>query len=308
MWKMKAILTTLLLSTLLTACNIQTVQQYEDERDEKSAKVVEAEPKQKEPAKETTSKVEKDEKKPTVKNEISETTTNEKPVATQPESVEKEKEPYKEPVKNTIPSINATPKPDNTQKPIKQEKPTEKPVKPEKPSKPVQTKPNKEPTKPNHSNNSKPPVSKPKPTPPKPVEKPAKKEYAVVSIGMKVLLKPENYEKLPKALQNPKYVPENGIIVSGAKVEIEKGDTAWDAISQLRAKYGIHMDYVNNPLYGIYIKGINHVYEFDAGEMSGWMYTVNGVKAPVGVGTYKLKDGDSISLQYTTNGGTDLGW
>lgn len=307
MWKMKAIVTTLLLSTFLTACNIQTVQQYEDERDEKSAKVVEAEPKseKKESEKATASKEKPDEKKPTVKNEINKTTTTEKPVATQPESVEKETVAQKEPVKEAIPSKNETQKPNNIQKPVKQEKPVEKPVKP---SKPVQTKPNKEPAKPNHSNNTKPPVSKPKPIPPKPVEKPAKKEYAMVSIGMKVLLKPENYEKLPKALQNPKYVPENGVIVSSAKVGIEKGDTAWDAISQLRAKYGIHMDYVNNPLYGIYIKGINHVYEFDAGEMSGWMYTVNGVKAPVGVGTYKLKDGDSISLQYTTNGGTDLGW
>lgn len=306
MWKMKAIIASLLLSTFLTACNIQTVQQYEDERAEKSEKVVEAEPqsKENEPEKAKASKEESDDKKSVASNEKKENTATEQPIETKPESssVDMVTEKEEQPLQEAKTSENVPPKPNTTQKPIKTEKPAEKPVKPDKP---VQSKPNKEPSKPN---NTKPPVSKPKPTPPKPVEKPAKKEYAMISIGMKVLLQPENYEKLPKALQNPKYVPENGVIVSGAKIEIEKGDTAWDAISQLRAKYGIPIDYVNNPLYGVYIKGINHVYEFDAGEMSGWMYTVNGVKAPVGVGTYKLKDGDSISLQYTTNGGTDLGW
>ena len=44
-----------------------------------------------------------------------------------------------------------------------------------------------------------------------------------------------------------------------------------------------------------------YLYEFDYGDLSGWQYTVNGVSPSVGIGAYKLKNGDVIEFHYTTN-------
>ncbi|MCD7973858.1 MAG: T9SS type A sorting domain-containing protein [Candidatus Azobacteroides sp.] len=48
--------------------------------------------------------------------------------------------------------------------------------------------------------------------------------------------------------------------------------------------------------------------EFDYTFMSGWMYFVNNVAAPVGMGAYNPQDGDVIRVQFTLQGyGMDLG-
>ena len=65
-------------------------------------------------------------------------------------------------------------------------------------------------------------------------------------------------------------------------------------------KNNIHYD-IQDHQFGAYIAGINNIYEFDAGKNSGWMYKVNGVLPNYGVGSYKLKDGDSILLFYTVD-------
>ncbi len=41
-------------------------------------------------------------------------------------------------------------------------------------------------------------------------------------------------------------------------------------------KAGIQMEFENTPMYNsAYIEGINNLYEFDVGELSGWMYKVD---------------------------------
>ena len=44
----------------------------------------------------------------------------------------------------------------------------------------------------------------------------------------------------------------------------------------------------------------------DYGEMSGWMYRVNGEFPDVGCGAYQLRDGDVIEWLYTREIGRDL--
>lgn len=56
-----------------------------------------------------------------------------------------------------------------------------------------------------------------------------------------------------------------------------------------------------------YIEGINNLYEFDCGEGSGWVYSVNGVYPNYGCSNYKVKPGDSIEWHYTCNYGKDVG-
>ncbi|MBQ9471715.1 MAG: DUF4430 domain-containing protein, partial [Ruminococcus sp.] len=55
-----------------------------------------------------------------------------------------------------------------------------------------------------------------------------------------------------------------------------------------------------------YIAGINYLYEFDYGDLSGWMYRVNGVLPEVGCQSYTVSDGDEIEWLYTTNIGKDF--
>lgn len=289
---------------LLTGCKVQTAQQYENEQEEEAKKVVvlndEEQKKAKEKEKEETKETAQDDKGSVTKevaatSENDTTTSTNSSVSTVEKSTSTPSQTQKPEAKKETTTSNNTSK----EQPTK----TEKPVKKDEPKKETTV------TKKPETTTSTPKPSTPKPsTPEKPVEKPAKKEYATITIGMRTLLNPDHYELLPKNLQSEKYVPASGVLLNNAKIEIKEGDTAWDAISKLRSKYGIYINYEKNPMYGIYIIGINHINEKQAGSLSGWMYTVNGVKAPVGVGNYELEDGDRIELQYTTNGGTDLGW
>ena len=47
--------------------------------------------------------------------------------------------------------------------------------------------------------------------------------------------------------------------------------------------------------------------QFDYTGSSGWMYTVNGIFPAVGMDTYNLKDGDSLTLLYSLAGGWEVG-
>src|SRR5690625_750771 len=52
---------------------------------------------------------------------------------------------------------------------------------------------------------------------------------------------------------------------------------------------------------GNYIEKIGKDGEFTSGGLSGWMYFVDNAFAPVGVGDFKIKDGESIVLYYVPN-------
>ena len=55
------------------------------------------------------------------------------------------------------------------------------------------------------------------------------------------------------------------------------------------------MEFEDTPMYNsAYIEGINNLYEFDCGELSGWMYKVNGWFPNYGCSRYQLKEGDTI--------------
>lgn len=310
MWKAKLALGLLAATVVLSGCKVQTVQQYENEQKEQSDKVVVVDEQQQ---KATDAKDEKTEKKTAITEETNkkqekpeqvkeQATQKLEPIVTEQIASADEPEPLTKTENKKIEKKAETPK--QAVKPTveKSEKPKKvETSKTEKKEVATTTKPEKSPATATSSDTE---VYK-KPTSSKAEDK---KEYATVSIGMKVLINKEYYDLLPEALQSTKYVPANGSVISGVKVEIKEGAKAWDAIFQVTKKYHIPIDYKKDPLMGVYIEGINHVYEKQAGTNSGWMYTVNGVKAPVGVGSYTLKDNDAIELQYTTNSGTDLGW
>ena len=128
-------------------------------------------------------------------------------------------------------------------------------------------------------------------------------KYVTISITCHTIL-----NNLDKVSDNKKgIIPSNGVILSQKQVEINDGDTVFDVLLRETRKQRIHMDFVESPVYGsAYIKGINNIYEFDAGELSGWMYSVNGVFPNYGCSIYNLNDGDVIQWMYTCDLGKDL--
>ena len=56
-----------------------------------------------------------------------------------------------------------------------------------------------------------------------------------------------------------------------------EGETVFHVLLRETKKNKIHFEFVNTPVYNsAYIEGIGNLYEFDCGELSGWMYCVNG--------------------------------
>ena len=100
----------------------------------------------------------------------------------------------------------------------------------------------------------------------------------------------------------------DGVIMKKQTVTFKDGETVFDVLTRETKKSGIHMEFSNSPIYkSAYIEGINNLYEFDCGELSGWMYNVNGWYPNYGCSVYKLKDGDAIEWRYTCDLGRDLG-
>jgi uncharacterized membrane-anchored protein len=106
-----------------------------------------------------------------------------------------------------------------------------------------------------------------------------------------------------------RYVPSNGVILGTSTVEFKEGDTVFDVLSRACSYTGIPLEYSYTPIYeSYYIEGMNHIYEFDCGAESGWMYKVNGWFPNYGCSSYYVEDGDSIVWCYTCNGlGADVG-
>lgn len=118
----------------------------------------------------------------------------------------------------------------------------------------------------------------------------------------------ENWDKLAPALQDERYVPQSGVILAETEYVLRPGDTAFDILSRATRHSQIHLDFQGadkNAYNAVYIRGINHLYEFSCGEGSGWNYLVNGAAPAVGCSRYPLADGDKISFVYTCELGGD---
>ncbi len=98
--------------------------------------------------------------------------------------------------------------------------------------------------------------------------------------------------------------PEDGIILKDTRFDLHKGDTAYDLLVAAAKKNGIRLDTKGGA--SVYVSGINGLYEFDFGELSGWVYHVNDISASVGSSAYELKDGDRVEWLYTRNIERDL--
>ena len=98
------------------------------------------------------------------------------------------------------------------------------------------------------------------------------------------------------------YVPENGIILDTTEFRISEGETVYDVLTRAARKYNIQLQAGANG----YISGIGYLYEFDCGDLSGWIYHVNDDTPFMMCSEYKLSDGDKVEWLYTCDLGNDL--
>lgn len=140
-------------------------------------------------------------------------------------------------------------------------------------------------------------------TTPKP-DKPIKKydNTCTFVIECKTIL--DNKDKLKKGLE--KYVPDDAVIFSKT-VGFDSGESVYDILRRICDENSIQMEASYTPAFSsYYVEGINNLYEFDCGQGSGWMYSVNGVFPNYGCSSYKPANNDKIAFRYTCELGYDL--
>ena len=117
----------------------------------------------------------------------------------------------------------------------------------------------------------------------------------------------DNADKLEEG--KAPYVPRDGEILPVTTVEFTPGETVFEVLNRVCRAADIQIEYSWTPMYdSYYIEGINHLYEFDCGFESGWMYKVNGWFPNYGCSAYQLQGGEEIVWCYTCTGlGTDVG-
>lgn len=103
-------------------------------------------------------------------------------------------------------------------------------------------------------------------------------------------------------------VPEDGWILEPMEVTFYEGESVFNVLQRTCKQQKIHLEFENTPMYNsAYIEGIHNLYEFDCGELSGWMYKVNDWFPNYGCSRYQLQDGDVICWVYTCDLGVDVG-
>jgi len=145
---------------------------------------------------------------------------------------------------------------------------------------------------------------KPEPVEPQNAQVTEKKCTCTLSVECTTILrnmKDFNQDKL-------EVLPQDGVIFPATKVTFYAGESVFNVLQREMKKAGIQMEFEATPIYNSnYIEGINNIYEFDCGELSGWMYRVNGWFPNYGCSRYELKDGDTVEWVYTCDLGRDIG-
>ncbi|MEE1013466.1 MAG: S-layer homology domain-containing protein [Clostridia bacterium] len=96
--------------------------------------------------------------------------------------------------------------------------------------------------------------------------------------------------------------PKGKTYLSKKPYSIKDGDSAFDLLD----KTGLDVD-TTRSAYGVYVKSIEGLAEFDEGAESGWLYRVNGVCPNYSASLYTLSEGDYVEWLYTRDLGKDIG-
>lgn len=148
------------------------------------------------------------------------------------------------------------------------------------------------------------PDGKPVPQEPQKTVKEDTKLTCTLSVRCDTVL--DNMSKLEKG--KSEIIPGDGIIFTEKQVEFTDGESVFDLLVREMKNNKIHLEFEKVPMYNsAYIEGIGNLYEFDCGELSGWMYKVNDWFPNYGCSRYRLKQGDKVEWIYTCDLGKDIG-
>lgn len=148
------------------------------------------------------------------------------------------------------------------------------------------------------------PEGKPVPVEPSQTNVTKKELTCTLSVRCDTILNNINWLDVEKR----ELVPSDGVIFAQQEVVFYDGESVFNVLSREMKKNKIHMEFTNTPIYNsAYIEGINNLYEFDCGELSGWMYKVNDWFPNYGCSRYQLKQGDKVEWVYTCDLGVDVG-
>ena len=114
-----------------------------------------------------------------------------------------------------------------------------------------------------------------------------------------------------------KYPVPLGVIIAPTQVPFKQGENIAQVTKRLLDHLNIGMSYSGSLTGNFYLGAISNfevggtpygsMAEFDAGEGSGWMITLNGVFINRGASDFTVKNGDVVKWQYTCQYGADIG-
>ncbi len=116
----------------------------------------------------------------------------------------------------------------------------------------------------------------------------------------------DEMDSIDPSVNPAEIIPEDGEVIRVCEVTLPPGASAFDALIAAAREQRVRVDY-SGGVWGAYIRGIGGIYEFGFGELSGWMYRVNGEYPEVSASDYILEEGDSVEFVFTTNLGGDIG-
>ena len=104
-------------------------------------------------------------------------------------------------------------------------------------------------------------------------------------------------QKTPELIPAEKaaILPQDGILLD-KEVTFTPGESAYAVMLRTLQKEKIHFEADPSQ----YFKAIGNLYAGDCGDMSGWIYSVNGESPLVGAADYVLHDGDTLRFYYIT--------
>lgn len=91
-----------------------------------------------------------------------------------------------------------------------------------------------------------------------------------------------------------------GTILSETEVPWNDGDTVLDVTQRIVQERGIQIS-VRGSGANAYVEGMDNLYEFDEGPLSGWHILVDGAMIDRSAGAYPVSEGQSIDWNYTVN-------
>lgn len=116
----------------------------------------------------------------------------------------------------------------------------------------------------------------------------------------------DDMESIDEDINPADVIPADGIVIEECGLSLPEGSSAFDALTAAARAQKVRVDYTGGA-YGTYVRSIGYISEFGFGELSGWMYRVNGKFPNTSVSNYILSEGDVVEFVYTCDLGKDVG-